>query len=166
MGEKGMRIFVDADACPVKAEVCRVARRHGAAVTFVSNISMRVPEPDISRLVVVNGGFDAADDWIEGRAAGGDIVVTSDVPLADRCIRKGAAVVTPDGRILSEENIGAVVATRNLLSELRGLGNPMGGPPPFDKRARSEFLQSLELIARETKKKWNADSADGTESRG
>ena len=146
-----MNIYVDADACPVKTEVCRVARRHGASVTFVSNMAMRVPEPDISRLVVVSGGFDAADDWIEGRATGGDIVVTSDVPLADRCIRKGAAVVTPDGRILSEENIGAVVATRNLLSELRGLGNPMGGPPPFGKRERSEFLQSLEKVIRGVK---------------
>ncbi len=161
-----MNVYVDADACPVKTEVCRVARRHGAAVTFVSNLAMRVPEPDISRLIVVNGGFDAADDWIAGRATGGDIVVTSDVPLADRCIRKGAAVVTPDGRILSEENIGAVVATRNLLSELRGMGNPMGGPPPFSKKERSGFLQSLELVIRDTKKKWNADRADETDARG
>jgi uncharacterized protein YaiI (UPF0178 family) len=155
-----MNIYVDADACPVKSEVCRVARRHGAAVTFVSNIAMRFPEPDISCLVVVSGGFDAADDWIECRARSGDVVVTTDVPLADRCIRKGAAVVTPDGRILSEENIGAIVATRNLLSELRGMGNPLGGPPPFGKRERSGFLQSLELVVRGIKKKGNADCAD------
>jgi uncharacterized protein len=163
-----MNIYVDADACPVKAEICRVARRYGLSVTFVSNISMRIPEPDISRLEVVKGDFDAADDWIAGRSERGDIVVTTDVPLAGRCIKNGAAVVTPDGRILSEENIGAVLATRNLLSELRGLGNPLGGPPPFGKKHRSEFLQGLDTVIRgiqragagADKKQWNTDQTD------
>jgi uncharacterized protein len=146
-----VNLYVDADACPVKTEACRVARRHGIGVTFVANMAMRVPEPDISRLVTVSGGFDAADDWIADRAASGDVVVTSDLPLAGRCIRAGASVVAPDGRVFSEENIGPLLATRNLLFELRGMGNPMGGPPPFGKRDRSEFLQSLERVIRSLK---------------
>lgn len=139
-----MRIFVDADACPVKQEVYRVAERYGIPVTLVAGSWMRAPGEPAVRLEVVGQGFDAADDWIAAHAGREDIVVTADVPLAARCLEVGAYVLGPAGRPWTASNIGDALATRNLLSELRGAGLEAGGPPPFDARDRSRFLQALD----------------------
>ena len=139
-------IFVDADACPVKQEVCRVAQRYRLEVTLVANSAMRVPEQRGVKLVVVEGAFDAADDWIVEHVSQDDIVVTADIPLASRCIRKGARVLGSTGRPFTEANIGDAVATRDLKADLREAGILMGGPRPFQKRDRSRFLQRLDEI--------------------
>lgn len=139
-------ILVDADGCPVKQEVYRVARRYGVPVTLVANTWMRVPEEDGVELVVVKGDFDAADDWIVERVSEGDIVITGDIPLADRCLKLGARVLGLRGREFTEDSIGGAKASRELLSELRDLGLQTGGPTPFDKRDRSRFLQKLDAI--------------------
>jgi len=138
-------VYVDADACPVKAEIYRVAERHRLPVAVVANQPIAVPrEPWISR-VVVGGGPDAADDWIAERAGRGDVVVTADVPLADRCVKAGAAVIAPTGRAFTESSIGMALATRNLLDDLRSAGQVTGGPKPFGPRDRSRFLSALDL---------------------
>ena len=145
MPDRPIAIYVDADACPVKAEVYRVAERHGLKVFVVSNSFLAVPrEPFIER-VVVGGGFDAADDWIAKRASRGDIVVTADVPLAARAVRAGAAVIAPDGRAFDEASVGMALATRNLMQGLREAGAVTGGPKPFSARDRSAFLSALDL---------------------
>jgi uncharacterized protein YaiI (UPF0178 family) len=138
------RIFVDADACPVKEEVYRVARRYGLPVFVVSNSWIRVPEDETIELVVVEGGFDIADDWIAERAGEGDVVLGDDVPLAARCIARGARVISFRGRELTEESIGGALATRELLQHLRYLGEVTGGPAPFAKQDRSRLLQQLD----------------------
>lgn len=141
-----MDIFVDADACPVKPEVYRVAARHGVSVTLVANTWMRTPDDPRIRLQVVPSGMDEADDWIVERVGPGDVVVTADIPLASRCLEKGARAIGTDGRPFTENNIGDAVATRDLLSELRGAGAVTGGPAPITKRDRSRFLQQLDEI--------------------
>jgi uncharacterized protein YaiI (UPF0178 family) len=141
-------IYVDADACPVKQEVCKVARRYRLQVILVSNSRMRVQEPDIASLVIVDGALNAADDWIVEQLAAGDIVITADVPLASRCVKRGARVLAPTGFEWSDDNVGSALATRNLLAELRDAGAMLGGPPPFQPRDRSRFLQSLDQIIR------------------
>lgn len=139
-----LHIYVDADACPVKNEIYRVAERYGLPVTLVSASPMRIPSlPDLT-LEVVAQGFDAADDWIVAHAGRHDIVVTTDIPLAARCLERGAYALGPTGRPFTESNIGDALATRNLLSELRGAGLDSSGPPPFDARDRSRFLQALD----------------------
>jgi len=137
-------IFVDADGCPVKQEVYRVAGRYRLNVTLVSNAHMRVPQEEGIQLVVVEGHPDAADDWIAEHVTENDIVIAGDIPLAARCIQKGARVLAPTGRIFTEDSIGEALATRNLLSQLRDMGTVTGGPAPFDKRDRSRFLQRLD----------------------
>jgi len=138
-----LQIFVDADASPVKQEIYRIAARHQLAVILVANASMFVPsQPGVS-LQVVSGDFDAADDWIADRVGEGDIVVTADIPLAARCLPKGAAVVAPTGRRFTEDNIGDALATRELMADARAYG-VRSGPPPFTKRDRSQFLQQME----------------------
>lgn len=139
-------VFVDADGCPVKNEVYRVARRYGVPVKIVANTWMRAPEQEGLELVVVDGDFDAADNWIVEHAAEGDIVVTGDIPLADRCLKLGARVLGLRGREFTEDSIGEAMAGRELLSELRDLGIRTGGPAPFDKRDRSRFLQVLDAM--------------------
>lgn len=139
-----LHVYVDADACPVKEEVHRVARRHGLAVTLVSATWMRVPSDPRVTLQVVEAGMDAADDWIAAHAAPGDIVVTADVPLAARCVAAGAAVIGTNGRPFTEDNVGDALATRDLLAGLRGAGQITGGPPPFGAADRSRFLQAME----------------------
>jgi len=148
-----MHIFVDADACPVKDEVYRVAQRYSLAVTLVANSWMRVPQNKFIRLEVVSDGFDAADDWIAEQAAQDDIVITADIPLAGRCLTKGARVLGPSGKPFTEDNIGSALATREILSELRDLGEKGGGPPPFSKQDRSLFLQKLDQIINAVLKK-------------
>lgn len=140
-----MRIYVDADACPVKPEVYRVAKRHGVGVTVVAGSWLRVPAGQDVLLELVEQGFDAADDWIASHAGPGDVVVTADVPLAARCVARGARVLGPTGRPFTEANVGEALATRNLLAELRGAGlETTSGPSPFDPRDRSRFLQALD----------------------
>lgn len=139
-----MPIFVDADACPVKEEVYRVARRHETKVFVVSNASLYVPREELIELVTVPGGFDAADDWIAGRATDGDVVVTSDIPLAERCLTAGARVLGPTGRAFTEDTIGGALATRALHDMLRQSGEFGGGPKPFTKADRSRFLSKLD----------------------
>lgn len=135
-------IYVDADACPVKPEVCRVAVRYGLNVTFVANSSMRLPDLGSPRLKVVGGSFDAADDWIVDHLTEGDIVVTADIPLASRSIETGASVLGPSGKPFTPENIGDLLATRNLLADLRGGGEILGGPPPFRRRTDRSFCKT------------------------
>jgi uncharacterized protein YaiI (UPF0178 family) len=141
-----LHIFIDADACPVKEEVYRVARRCRLDVTVVANSWMRVPDEPGIALEVVAGSFDAADDWIVEHVGPDDIVVTADIPLASRCLKAGARVMGPTGRPFTEDNIGDAVATRELLSELRDAGQITGGPPPLEKRDRSRFLQQLDHV--------------------
>ncbi len=148
-----LHIFVDADACPVKQEVYRVASRYSLDVTLVANSWMRVPNEQWIALEVVEGGFDAADDWIVEHVKSHDIVVTADILLANRCLKKGASVIGTSGKPFSENNIGHAVATRDLLSELRGAGKITGGPPPLKKRDRSRFLQQLDEVIQAIRRK-------------
>jgi len=144
---------VDADACPVKDEVARVAARHGLAVHMVSNAWMRLPEGDGVRRVVVGGDADAADDWIAERITPDDIAVTADIPLAGRCLKAGAAVLRPTGKPFSEDGIGSALAMRDLMGHLRDTGEITGGAPAFAKKDRSRFLEALERMIREVKGK-------------
>ncbi len=139
-----MEIYVDADACPVKSEVARVAERHGLAVHMVSNSWMRLPEGQVIKRVVVSEGFDAADNWIAERAGTKDIVVTSDIPLAGRCLKAGARVLGPTGKPFTPDNIGTALAVRDLMGHLRDTGELSGNNPSFKARDRSQFLQALE----------------------
>ncbi|MCE5249721.1 YaiI/YqxD family protein [bacterium] len=147
-----LEIYVDADACPVKQEICRVAKRYRMNVTFVSNSRMRLPDQEGVKLIVVDGQLDAADDLIAEHVAQDDIVVTADIPLAFRCVKSGARVIGPTGHIFTIANIGDALATRNLMSELREAGSITGGPPPFQKRDRSRFLQGLDQIVQSIKR--------------
>ena len=148
-----LHIFVDADACPVKQEVYRVAVRYRLEVTLVANSWMRIPDERWIALEVVEDGFDAADDWIVEHVQPHDIVVTADIPLANRCLKAGACVIGTTGNPFTEENIGQAVATRDLLSELRGAGEITGGPPPLKKRDRSRFLQQLDEVIQKIRRK-------------
>jgi uncharacterized protein YaiI (UPF0178 family) len=141
-----LQIFIDADACPVKNEVYRVAARERLEVTLVANSPMRIPDDPTITLEVVGDGFDAADDWIVDHLEALDIVVTADVLLASRCLKEGARVLGPSGKPFTEDNIGAAVATRNLMSDLRGAGETTGGPRPLTGRDRSLFLQKLDEV--------------------
>jgi hypothetical protein len=141
-----LHIFVDADACPVKPEVYRVAGRHRLAVTLVANAWMRVPPGPGIKLEVVKDGFDAADDWIVEQVQAGDIVVTADILLAGRCLHKGARAIGPSGKPFTPDNIVMAVAGRELMAELRVSGEIMGGPPPMTQRDRSRFLEQLDNL--------------------
>ncbi len=141
-----LHIYVDADACPVKQEVYRVARRYELDVTLVANAWMRTPDDPGIKLEVVEDSFDAADDWIVDSVEADDIVITADIPLASRCMEKGARALGSTGRPFTEDNIGEAVATRDLLAVLRGGGEITGGPPPMTKRDRSRFLQALDEV--------------------
>ena len=139
-----IRILVDADACPVKDEIYRVAERHRVPVSVVSNTHMRVPVGPLVERVVVGSGFDAADDWIAEAAGPETIAVTADILLADRCIKAGATVLAPTGKPFTAGSIGAAVATRAIMADLRAGGDIIGGPPPFAKADRSRFLSALD----------------------
>lgn len=139
-----IQILVDADACPVKEEIYRVARRTGTPVKIVANAAIRVtPEPFVEA-VRVSGSFDAADDWIAERAGPTSIVITSDILLADRCVRAGAVVFAPSGKPFTAASIGNAVATRALMADLRAMGDVSGGPAPFSRADRSRFLSALD----------------------
>lgn len=137
-------ILVDADACPVKEEIYRVAYRLSVPVTVVSNAHLRIPQHPLISRVVVGDGFDAADDWIAERADGAAVVVTADILLADRCLKAGAAVIAPNGKPFTTSSIGNAVAVRAIMSDLRAGGDRIGGPPPFGKEDRSRFLSALD----------------------
>ncbi|MBE7210588.1 MAG: YaiI/YqxD family protein [Gluconacetobacter diazotrophicus] len=139
------RVFVDADACPVKDEVYRVAGRYRSEVFVVSNRMIHLPASPLLHRVVVEAGADVADDWIAERAAGGDLVVTADIPLAARCVHAGAEVLHPAGRRFDDDSIGMSLATRDLMDSLRSTGAMTGGgPPPFSARDRSAFLNAMD----------------------
>jgi uncharacterized protein YaiI (UPF0178 family) len=137
-------IFVDADACPVKEEIYRVAGRYGLKVFVVANAFINTPRDPMIERVIVPAGPDVADDWIAERAAAGSIVVTQDVPLADRCVKAGAEVIGNTGRAFTTASIGMALATRNLMDDLRSAGQTTRGPKPFSPRDRSDFLQALD----------------------
>ena len=139
-----VRILVDADACPVKDEVYKVAWRRSVPVTVVSNGGVRVPDHPLVERVVVSDAFDAADDWIAEQADAAAVVVTGDILLADRCLKAGAAVVAPNGKPFTGASIGGAIATRAILADLRSGAGVTGGPPPFAKADRSRFLQALD----------------------
>jgi uncharacterized protein len=139
-----LEIFIDADGCPVKQEVYRVAKRYGLRVTVVANSRLQIPNVDWIKLVVVEGQFDAADDWIIEHASANDIVISGDIPLAARCLEKGARVIGLRGDIFTSDSIGDALASRALLAHIRELGTITGGPAPLEKRDRSRFLQRLD----------------------
>lgn len=139
------KILVDADACPVKEEIYRVAYRLEVPVTLVSNAYLRVPQHPLISRIVVDDGFDAADDWIAEHVDGATVVVTADILLADRCLKGGAgAVIGSNGRPFTASSIGSAVAVRAIMSDLRAGGDRIGGPPPFAKEDRSRFLSALD----------------------
>ena len=151
---KAIDIYIDADACPVKDEVYRVAQRYNLHTHVVANAYIHVPaHPKISR-TVVEAGPDVADDWIAEHALPGDVVITNDIPLAERVLRVGAAAIAPNGRPFTVDSIGSAIAQRAIMEQIRSTGAITGGPKPFDRTDRSRFLQSLdETINREMRKR-------------
>jgi uncharacterized protein len=142
------RIYVDADACPVKDEIYRVAARHGLPISVVAGQFIRVPQDPLIERIAAGSGMDAADDWIAERAVKGDIVITSDIPLASRCVKAGAEVIAPNGKPFTEQSIGMTLAVRNLMTDLRSSGEVTGGPRSFAPRDRSAFLSALDQTIR------------------
>lgn len=147
-----IKIYIDADACPVKDEVYKVAERYRLPVLVVANQYMNIPVNPLFEMKVVSGGFDAADDWIVENCKKNDIVVTADILLADRCVKKAARVLGPKGEEFTEDNVGSAVASRELLQNLRHMGEVRGGPTPMDKKSRSNFLNKLDQIIQSIRK--------------
>jgi len=141
---EGVRILVDADACPVKDEIYKVAWRRAVPVTIVSNSHFRIPQHPLVTRVVVSDGFDAADDWIAETADAQAVVITADILLADRCLKAGATVLAPTGKPFTTASIGGAIATRAIMADLRAGGDQLGGPKPFAAQDRSRFLQALD----------------------
>jgi uncharacterized protein YaiI (UPF0178 family) len=152
--ERAIEIFIDADACPVKDEVYRVAGRYGLKTWVVANAFMMIPaHPRIER-VVVEAGPDVADDWIAAHAGMGDVVITNDIPLAERVLGLGASAIAPGGRPFTRDSIGAAMAQRAIMEQIRSTGAVTGGPPPFGRADRSRFLQALdEAVTRELRRR-------------
>jgi uncharacterized protein len=139
-----VQILVDADACPVKEEIYRTAYRHEVPVMIVSNSHFRIPDHPLIKRTVVSDAFDAADDWIAEAAGTHTIVITTDILLADRCLKAAATVIAPTGKPFTANSIGAAIATRAIMADLRAGGDAIGGPAPFSKADRSAFLQALD----------------------
>jgi len=139
-----VRILVDADACPVKEEIYKVAWRHEVPVVVVSNSHLRIPQHPLLSRVVVSDGFDAADDWIAENSDAKTVAITADILLADRCLKAGAAVLSPTGKPFTTSSIGSAIATRAIMADLRAGGDQLGGPAPFSRTDRSRFLQALD----------------------
>lgn len=149
-----MKIYIDADACPVKEETYRVAIRHGLQTCVVSNSFIQIPPSPLIERAIVGAGADVADDWIAERVVAGDIVVTADIPLAARVLAKSAHAIAPYGRPFTEDSIGLALAQRSLMEHIRSTGAVTGGPPPFSPANRSQFLQALEqAISREKRRR-------------
>jgi uncharacterized protein len=139
----GITIYVDADACPVKQEIYKVAERHSLPVIVVANSFINVPRLPSIKLQIVGEGLDVADDWIAEHTTARDIVITNDIPLADRVVKKGALAIAPHGKVFDANSMGMALATRNLMQDLREQGAITGGPKPFSAQDRSRFLQAL-----------------------
>jgi uncharacterized protein YaiI (UPF0178 family) len=139
-----VRILVDADACPVKEEIYKVAFRHEVPVTVVTNSFLRIPQHPLLTRVTVSDGFDAADDWIAEKADAKSVVITADILLADRCLKAGAMVLAPTGKPFTTASIGSAIAVRAIMADLRAGGDQIGGAAPFSKNDRSRFLQALD----------------------
>jgi len=151
LGDDMLDIYIDADGCPVKDEVYRVAERYGLKTYVVANKRMRVPFTELVELKVVSDRFDAADDWIYENVKPGDIVITADLPLTDRCLNAGAFTLNHKGVEHTAETIGSALATRELLDQLRQMGEMTGGPPPMNKRDKSTFLSALDQLIQDIK---------------
>ncbi len=151
---RAIEIFIDADACPVKDEVYRVAQRYGLKVHVVANAFIQIPaHPKIAR-VMVDAGPDVADDWIAEHVEGGDVVITNDIPLAERVLQAGGAALSPTGKAFTVDSIGSAIAQRAIMEQLRSTGAMTGGPKPFDRTDRSRFLQALdETLNREIRRR-------------
>lgn len=145
-------IYIDADACPVKDEIYRVAQRYGLQTFVVSNAFMRVPASALIQQIVVEAGADVADDWIAARAGKGDIVITADIPLASRALKNGAQVLAATGKSYTESSIGAALATREIMEHLRSMGETTGGPRAFTAKDRSAFLSALDAAVHRARK--------------
>jgi uncharacterized protein YaiI (UPF0178 family) len=156
--QASIRIFVDADACPVKPEVYRVAERYGLKVYVLANSFMSVPRHELIERVIVPEGPDIADDWIVERAGANDIVITADIPLAGRCVRNKATVIGPTGKPFTDDSIGMALATRDLLTDLRSAGATTRGPPPLSRQDLSRFLSALDLAVVRLQRKLNPSS--------
>ena len=149
-----MRIFIDADACPVKDEIYKVAGRYGLVTTVVSNSFIAIPPSKLIERMIVDAGPDVADDWIAERVAPGDIVITNDIPLADRVIKAQGAAIAPNGRPFTPDSIGSALASRAIGEHIRSMGEMTGGPKPFSAGDRSKFLQALdEAVNREQRRR-------------
>lgn len=146
------KIYIDADGCPVKDEVYKVSERYKISVLLVANKQLNLPANPLLKMIVVNGNFDAADDWIVDNIQLGDIAITGDILLADRCLKKSARVLGHKGIEFNEDNIGSAIASRELMQNLRHMGEVRGGPAPMDKKARSQFLGTLDQIIQSLKK--------------
>jgi len=154
MTHKPIEIFIDADACPVKDEIYKVAQRYGLKTWVVSNAFMMIPRSSMIERVIVDAGPDVADDWIAEHVAPGDVVVTNDIPLAERVLQAHGHAVTPNGKPFTADSIGQAIANRALMEQLRSTGDILGGPKPFDRNDRSRFLQALdEIIQKERRKR-------------
>lgn len=144
--ENKIQIYIDADACPVKDETYKVAARYKIKTYVVANSHLKIPLDPLVEMKIVTGAFDAADDWIAESVTDRDIVITADILLAERCVKKGARALGPKGVEFTEDNIGSAVANRELMQNLRHMGEMRGGPAPMDKKARSNFLGKLDQI--------------------
>ena len=153
MTAQPIRIFVDADACPVKDECYRVAARYGLKTFVVSNSFMQVPRTPLIEQVVVDAGPDVADDWIAERITPGDIAVTNDIPLAERVLQAGGAAISPKGKPFTVDSIGSAIAQRALMEQLRSTGEFLGGPKAFDRNDRSRFLQALDEAVQKARRR-------------
>lgn len=147
-----LRIYIDADACPVKDEIYKVAARHAVPVIVVAGGFIRVPQDPMIERIAAGAGMDAADDWIAERADAASIVVTADIPLASRCLKAGAQAIAPNGRAFTEDSIGMTLAVRNLMHDLRSTGDVTGGPAPFKPSDRSAFLSALDQAIRRSRR--------------
>jgi uncharacterized protein YaiI (UPF0178 family) len=147
-----LHIFIDADGCPVKDEIYRVADRYKLKVTVVANKPLKIPLSPLVEMVVVHGNFDAADDWIAEKAEKNDIVITGDIPLADRCVKKNARVLGHKGHEFTPDNVGEAMASRELLIHLRQTGESKGGPSPIEKKDRSLFLSKMDQVIQSIRK--------------
>ena len=153
MGADAIEIYIDADACPVKDEIYKVAHRYGLRTYVVSNAYIFIPQSNMIERVVVDAGSDVADDWIAERVTPGDIAVTADIPLAERVLQAGGHALAPNGRPFTENSIGSAIAQRALMEQLRSTGEFLGGPKPFDRNDRSRFLQSLDEIVQKERRR-------------